>query len=113
MWLGVLAISNMATIAAADRTLEQWGILLRHLATAYDDAQGQKRGHSIFALGHYFTGISAALAEPDFLKNPKAALAEHFLIRQETGGIGYRNVPADLSEKKFVLSFLNKKVLWV
>ncbi len=105
-------------IQPTEKTLEWWKQMLKTLAIIHDGQQRDKaakskRGYyNPYALFHIFEGINEALAEEDFLKDPKKALARHFIIRGETGGINHRNIPADLSTQKFTLPFLNDKRLW-
>jgi len=93
--------------ARLDKQVDKWYDVLTSEATAYDNKQSKKKGHNIFALGQYFDGIKNAISKPDFLENPKKALASEFLIKDETGGIYHRNLPPSFDDVKFSLSFLN------
>ena len=90
-----------------EQTLENWKALLKAEALKWDNKQAIKPGHSMFALGLFFEGIDNAINDPKFLEDPKAALAKEFIIRGETGSIYRRNIPADLTESRFVLAFVN------
>lgn len=95
-------------------TLAEWKTELVKAATLFDESQrvaaatNPRKYWNPAALGMYIENIGDALKEKDFLSDPRKALANHFLIQKETGGIGYRNIPADLSTRKFTLAFINK-----
>ena len=88
-------------------TLDQWRDLLVAEATNYDRKQTGKRGYNIWALNISIESIDEALKVPDFLADPRKALASEFIIRGETGGIYHRNIPRDLTVEKFVLPWIN------
>lgn len=87
--------------------LETWKSVLITEADKYDKKQKTKSGYNPFTFHHCMKGINAALANPEFLENPRKAFAQEFIIKGETGGISHRNIPEDLSNVKFVVSFVN------
>ncbi len=90
--------------------LETWKSVLITEADKYDKKQKAKRGYNPHTFFHCMKGINEALANPEFLDNPRKALAQAFTIKGETGGISHRNIPEDLSNVKFVLSFVNAAI---
>lgn len=101
---------DMELEARLDNQLAQWYETLNSEATRYDDKESRKKGYNMFALGLYFEGIKKAVNNPDFLENPKKALAGEFLIKNETGGIYHRNLPTYFDGVKFSLPFLNTAI---